>query len=109
MILDYGEYQGARVMTNHNHSWGPRYQESYVKWEGTKGAIKAQLGVNLNYPVGEPDFIEVCTTSHGNNDAWERLPVEGVIPLNQRMLKPITEEEIEAKKVIKKVESVPMK
>lgn len=78
MALDYGEVLRATVTTNHGHDFGPRHQESYVKWEGTRGAIRAQLGLLLNYPHGGRDFLEVCTvdTKDGARE-WREIPVEG--------------------------------
>ena len=62
MALDYGDLVRATVTCNHGHDFGPRHQESYVKWEGTRGAMKAGLGLLLNYPVGGgDDTLEYCT------------------------------------------------
>jgi predicted dehydrogenase len=80
MLLDYGEWKRATITTNHGHNFGPRHQESYVKWEGTHGAIKARLGVLLNYPSGRPDNLEVCTRPASNSKTvpkWRRVPVAG--------------------------------
>lgn len=77
IILDYGEALRANVTTNHHHEFGPRHQESYVKWEGTRGAIKAQLGVNLNYPQGEADWFEYCALEEGRTPEWKRVPLQG--------------------------------
>lgn len=76
-VLDYGENIMVGVAVNHNHPYGPRYQESFVKWEGTGGAIKATLGVNLNYPVGMPDTLELCTMSSGQAGAWQSVDLDG--------------------------------
>jgi len=77
IILDYGETVSARILANTNHSFGRRHQASYVKWEGTKGAIKAQLGYNLNYPDGEPDWLEYCLLEEGKSPEWKSLQLEG--------------------------------
>lgn len=77
IILDYGDSIRASISTNHNHEFGPRHQESYVKWEGTRGAIMAQLGVNLNYPNGESDWLEYCLLEEGKEPRWESVPLEG--------------------------------
>ncbi|MEM6551383.1 MAG: Gfo/Idh/MocA family oxidoreductase [Planctomycetota bacterium] len=60
IILDYGDQQRANITTNHGHAFGSAHQESYVKWEGTRGAIKARLGLLMNYPKGVPDRLEYC-------------------------------------------------
>jgi predicted dehydrogenase len=74
MILDYGDMKRALIITNHGHKYGPRHQESYVRWEGSKGAIKAQMGLNMNYPVGASDYLEVWMEDFGD---WQNIPLEG--------------------------------
>ncbi len=78
MALDYGDMVRATITTNHGHDFGPRHQESYVKWEGTRGAIKARLGLLLNYPRGEADALEICPLdAQGGASEWRALPFEG--------------------------------
>ncbi|MEJ2009556.1 MAG: Gfo/Idh/MocA family oxidoreductase [Acidobacteriota bacterium] len=77
IILDYGESVMAGIAANHHHEFGPRQQESYVKWEGEHGAIKAQLGVNLNYPEGLPDNFEYCILSEGEPAEWRSVELKG--------------------------------
>lgn len=77
ILLDYGEMIRATITTNHGHHFGPRHQESYVKWEGTHGAIKATMGLLLNYPVGMADTLEYCTLAGDRMDAWQSVPLEG--------------------------------
>jgi hypothetical protein len=48
-----------------------------VKWEGTLGAIKATLGLLMNYPQGLPDALEVCTEENGELTEWQSVPLEG--------------------------------
>lgn len=78
MALDYGDTLRANVSTNHGHIFGPRHQESYVKWEGSRGALKAQLGLLLNYPHGAADTLEHCGLDPaGQPGPWQSVPVEG--------------------------------
>jgi len=78
ILLDYGDRARATITANHGHDYGPRHQESYVKWEGTDGAIKVRLGVLLDYPRGEPDTLEICRIQPGGaGRAWETRPVAG--------------------------------
>ncbi len=78
IALDYGDMLRANITTNHGHVFGPKHQESYVKWEGTKGAIRAQLGLLLNYPQGGADALECCQLDeNGNPGEWRSVPVEG--------------------------------
>ncbi len=75
IIFDYGDMKRATIHTNHGHDFGPEKQESSVKIEGTAGAIKMQLGVNLNYPKGLPDTFEYSIISEGEN--WQTLDLTG--------------------------------
>ena len=59
MILDYGDMVRANISANHFHAYGLDNQESYILWEGTKGAIKAKMGLLMNYPTGVPDEFRV--------------------------------------------------
>lgn len=77
IILDYSDSVMAGISANHHHEFGPRHQESYVKWEGERGAIKAQLGVNLNYPEGLPDNFEYCFLTTGKPPEWQRVELKG--------------------------------
>ena len=78
LALDYGEHVRATITTNHGHDFGRRHQESYVKWEGTRGAIKAQLGLLLDYPRGEADALEISTVGRaGAAQPWRPLPFAG--------------------------------
>lgn len=78
IALDYGERIRANITTNHGHRFGLAEQESYVKWEGTRGAIKATLGLLMNYPKGEPDALRLCTLDEqGEPGAWREVPFEG--------------------------------
>lgn len=78
IALDYGDFTRATITTNHAHDFGPRHQESYVKWEGTRGAIRTQLGLLLDYPKGGRDAFEICRVEPGDPAReWRELPVEG--------------------------------
>src|SRR6185436_16023337 len=75
--LDYGPNPRVTIETNHGHRFGSKHQESYIKWEGTHGAIKAQLGVLLDYPRGVGDWFEICRLKEGQSPEWERVPFDG--------------------------------
>ncbi len=77
ILLDYGDFLRATITTNHHHVWGPRHQESYVKWEGTHGAIKATLGSLVDYPRGVQDQLEYVTLEHDRAGSWRSIPVDG--------------------------------
>lgn len=77
LIMDYGDLIRATITANHGHEFGLRHQESYVKWEGTGGAIQTRLGVLMNYPQGVPDEFEACIINPPKPPKWTPLPVEG--------------------------------
>ncbi len=76
IIMDYGHNKRAVIHTNHDHKFGPELMESYVKWEGTKGAIKAQIGVNMDYPKGRPDYFKYCLLD-GQEKGWQEVELPG--------------------------------
>jgi len=73
MILDYGDWKRVLVATNHGHGF-PETQESFVQLEGTSGAIRMQLGVNLHYPKGKPDALAYAVRNEG---AWHNVAISG--------------------------------
>lgn len=75
IIMDYGDMVRANINTNHGHEFGAKHQESYVKFEGTKGAIKVTMGLNLNYPEGLPDEFEfICLE---DEKGWRKKEIQG--------------------------------
>ncbi|MFD2967525.1 Gfo/Idh/MocA family protein [Sphingobacterium bambusae] len=77
LLLDYGDTMHAVVNTNHDHDFGPDHQESFIKWEGTKGAIKAKMGLLMDYPHGVPDQFSYCIKSLEGEYKWTDYPIEG--------------------------------
>jgi len=77
IILDYGERVRANIMTNHAHIYGAEKQQSYIKWEGAKGAIQATAGLNMDYPKGRPDAFEYVLLDEQAEPQWKSIPVEG--------------------------------
>jgi predicted dehydrogenase len=61
IILDYGDHLRCSLTLNHTHRFGSRHAVSQLKVEGTRGAAIARMGVNLNYPHGEPDELSLAT------------------------------------------------
>jgi predicted dehydrogenase len=58
IVMDYGDDKRVFINTNHSHYFSAQSQESFVQWEGTEGAMRAQMGVNLGYPAGRPDTFK---------------------------------------------------
>jgi len=80
ILLDYPDPLRATVTTNHLHKFGPGHQESYLKWEGTRGAVKARIGLLMNYPRGADDRFEYCrldNTEPNKAPRWEPMEIEG--------------------------------
>ena len=75
IILNYGDEIQAFINTNHNHVFGDKYQDAFIKWEGTEGAIRHTLGTNINFPHGAPDTFEVSMTE--DKRGWISYPIEG--------------------------------
>ena len=73
IILDYGDTIRAGLTMNHAHRFGARFAVSELKVEGTEGAAIAKMGVNLNYPKGEPDTLEVAHEDSG----WQSIALRG--------------------------------
>ena len=71
-ILDYGKDIRCALTINHNHSFGRKFQACEFRICGTKGAAYVHLGVNLNYPEGEPDKLEINL-----GEKWINIPLKG--------------------------------
>jgi predicted dehydrogenase len=75
-ILDYGDSKRVFVASNHHHNFGPKHQHSFAQWEGTQGAARIRMGLNLDYPNGVPDTAEYA--ERGSSEPhWHSLPVSG--------------------------------
>ncbi|MDD9730628.1 MULTISPECIES: Gfo/Idh/MocA family protein [Mameliella] len=72
MMLDYGDKARCALSINHNHSFGRKFQACEFRICGTKGAAYMKLGVNLDYPNGEPD--ELWLNTGGD---WEQVDLQG--------------------------------
>ena len=77
ILFDYGDTMHAVINTNHDHDFGPNHQESYIKWEGTKGAIIAKIGLLMDYPHGVPDVFEYCIVEEGKSPEWQTVKLDG--------------------------------
>lgn len=72
-ILDYGDQLRCNVSINHNHQNGRKFQDAWFRFEGTEGCIMVKLGVDFDYPNGEPDEFWFGT----NGAEWQQLPLTG--------------------------------
>ncbi len=76
IVLDYGDTIRCSLTMNHAHTFGGRYGMSQLKLEGTRGATIAKMGVNLNYPEGEPDTLEFATE---DSNGWSDDPAARLV------------------------------
>ena len=78
ILFDYGPAIRAVINTNHDHAFGPKHQDSFIKWEGTRGAIKAKMGLLMDYPHGVPDKFEYCLKDEkGVLQGWQTKEIKG--------------------------------
>jgi predicted dehydrogenase len=73
IILDYGDHVRCSLALNHTHRHEPRHRMSMLKVEGTQGSAILTMGVNLDYPDGGPDRLEIAL--HGGD--WRDVPLRG--------------------------------
>lgn len=73
-ILDYGDKVRCALSINHDHAFGRKHQACEFRICGTEGAAYLQLGVNLDYPRGEPDILEIYPK---RGDGWIGVPLRG--------------------------------
>ncbi|WP_424667769.1 Gfo/Idh/MocA family protein [Candidatus Binatus sp.] len=74
IVLDYGDTIRCSLTMNHAHTFGARYGMSQLKIEGTRTAAIAKMGVNLNYPAGEPDTLEIAREE---SNGWREIALRG--------------------------------
>ena len=76
ILLDYGAWKRVFIVTNHGHVFGPAHQESFLQAEGAAGALRLTMGLNLDYPHGEPDTLEYMERG-AEGPEWTQVPVTG--------------------------------
>ena len=72
IILNYGDRLRCSLVLNHTHRAGPRHRASQLVVEGTRGAARLTWGVNLSYPAGPADTMEVSLEGE-----WRPVPLRG--------------------------------
>lgn len=72
IILDYGDLLRCSLVLNHTHRAGPKHRSSQMVVEGTTGAARLTWGVNLAYPAGPPDTMELS-----EGETWRDVPLRG--------------------------------
>ena len=77
IIMDYGDMIRANILTNHCHNYGTPKQQSYIKIEGSKGAVIINFGALINYPRGAADSFEYVLLEEGKEPQWQQMHIEG--------------------------------
>lgn len=72
-ILDFGDQVRCTLSINHDHAFGRRFQACEFRLCGTEGAAYMKLGVNLDYPRGEPDELWIKTAKAD----WQQIVLVG--------------------------------
>lgn len=72
-ILDFAPDIRCVLSINHDWTYGRPHQACELRVAGTEGAAFLQLGVNLDYPRGEPDILRI--RSRGGE--WEDVALAG--------------------------------
>jgi predicted dehydrogenase len=73
IILDYGEALRCSLLLNHVHQQDATHRASMLKVEGTRGAALLTMGVNIDYPNGPPDTLEVALGGR----SWHQIELRG--------------------------------
>ena len=73
IILDYGNALRCSLLLNHTHQQHGTHSTSFLKVEGTSGAAQLTLGVNIDYPNGPHDTLEVAL----GNGPWQPVTLRG--------------------------------
>ena len=73
-ILDYGNAVRCSLSINHDHFFGRQFQACEFRICGTDGAAYVKLGVNLDYPRGEPDELWIYAAGA---DKWQQVALNG--------------------------------
>jgi predicted dehydrogenase len=77
IIMDYGDMIRANILTNHCHHYGTPKQKSYIKMEGSRGAIIINFGALIDYPRGAADSFEYILLNEGENPVWQQRKIPG--------------------------------
>jgi predicted dehydrogenase len=77
IIMDYGDMIRANILTNHCHNYGTPKQQSYIKIEGSKGAVIINFGALINYPRGAADSFEYILLDGSAEPQWQQMKING--------------------------------
>ena len=90
IILDYGDRIRCSLTLNHTHRAGPKYRASQMTIDGIDGAVRLTWGVNLDYPSGPMDTMEVARDGEWSSvslrGSWFTQAFEGPMSNLQRVI-----------------------
>jgi len=72
IILDYGNSLRCSLVLNHTHKADATHKVSQIMVEGTTAIARVTWGVNLDYPAGPPDTMQVTVDRR-----WHDVPLRG--------------------------------
>lgn len=72
IILDYGDALRCSLALNHTHKADATHKTSQIMVEGLRGAARVTWGVNLDYPAGPPDTMQLAL-----DRSWRDVPLRG--------------------------------
>jgi len=72
IVLDYGGALRCSLVLNHTHKADRTHKASQIIVEGATGLARVTWGVNLDYPSGPPDTMQVSTDRQ-----WQDVPLRG--------------------------------
>ena len=76
LLLVYDPAVQTTIHTNHFHRFGHhKHVEAYLYIEGRRGALKAQLGENIEYPRSDLDYLKVATEA--TEGEWLDVKLKG--------------------------------
>ena len=73
IILDYGNALRCSLLLNHTYQQQGAHGASLLKVEGTRGAVQLTFGVNVDYPSGPCDTLEVAL----EKGRWQPVALRG--------------------------------
>jgi predicted dehydrogenase len=72
IVLDYGDSLRCSLVLNHTHKADATHKASQIVVEGTQAIARVTWGVNLDYPTGPPDTMQVTVDRR-----WRAIPLRG--------------------------------
>jgi predicted dehydrogenase len=72
IVLDYGPALRCSLVLNHTHKADATQKASQIMVEGLTATARVTWGVNLDYPAGPPDTMQIAVDRQ-----WHDVPLRG--------------------------------